>query len=66
MPPERITHFNSQEKNSDENENDFAFISGAWRVAFAALAEPVVLSAAEPVRLTGTKMDAVTAGAVAV
>ncbi|SFH54815.1 hypothetical protein SAMN05216299_12116 [Nitrosospira sp. Nsp14] len=35
-------------------------------LALGALAEPVVLSAAEPVRLTGTKMDAVTAGAVAV
>ena len=35
-------------------------------VVFAALAEPVVLWAAEPVRLTGTQMDAVTAGAVAV
>ena len=30
---------------------------------FAALAQPVVLWAAEPVRLTGTQMDAVTAGA---
>ena len=35
-------------------------------VAFTALAEPVVLGAAEPVRLTGTQMDAITAGAVAV
>jgi hypothetical protein len=35
-------------------------------VVFAALAEPLVLRAAEPVRLTGTQMDAVTAGAVAV
>ena len=33
---------------------------------FAVLAEPVVLWAAEPVRLTGAQMDAVTAGAVAV
>ncbi len=32
-------------------------------VVFAALAHPVVLWAAEPVRLTGTQMDAVTAGA---
>ena len=35
-------------------------------VVFAALAQPVVLWAAEPVRLTGTQMDAVTAGAIAV
>ena len=35
-------------------------------VVFAALAQPLVLWAAEPVRLTGTQMDAVTAGAVAV
>ena len=35
-------------------------------VVFAALAQPVVLLAAEPARLTGTQMDAVTAGAVAV
>ena len=35
-------------------------------VAFAALAEPVVLSAAEPARLTGTQMDAVTVSALAV
>src|SRR6476660_2724295 len=35
-------------------------------VVFAALAQAVVLWAAEPVRLTGTQMDAVTAGAVAV
>jgi hypothetical protein len=33
-------------------------------VVFAALAESVALWAAEPVRLTGTQMDAVTAGAV--
>jgi hypothetical protein len=31
-------------------------------VVFAALAQPVIVSAAEPVRLTGTQMDAVTAG----
>ncbi|SFH54879.1 hypothetical protein SAMN05216299_12122 [Nitrosospira sp. Nsp14] len=35
-------------------------------VVFAALAQPVVLWAAEPVRLTGTEMDTVTAGSVAV
>ena len=35
-------------------------------VVFAALAQPLVLRAAEPARLTGTQMDAVTAGAVAV
>jgi hypothetical protein len=35
-------------------------------VVFAALTKPVVLWAAEPVRLTGTQMDAVTAGAVAI
>jgi hypothetical protein len=35
-------------------------------VIFAALAEPVVLWAAEPMRLTGTQMDTVTAGAVTV
>jgi hypothetical protein len=35
-------------------------------VVFAALAQPAVSWAAEPVRLTGTQMDAVTAGAVAV
>jgi hypothetical protein len=35
-------------------------------VVFAALAQPVVLLAAEPAKLTGTQMDAVTAGAVAV
>jgi hypothetical protein len=35
-------------------------------VAFFALAEPVVLWAAEPVRLTGTQMDAVTAGTIAI
>ena len=32
-------------------------------VVFAALAQPLVLRAAEPARLTGTQMDAVTAGA---
>jgi hypothetical protein len=62
VPPERITHLNAQEKNSDENENALAL----GVVAFTALGEPVVLSAAEPVRLTGTQMDAITAGAVAV
>jgi hypothetical protein len=35
-------------------------------VVFVALAEPVVLWAAEPVRLTGAQMDAVTAGAVVI
>jgi hypothetical protein len=35
-------------------------------VVLAALAHPVVLWAGEPARLTGTQMDAVTAGAVAV
>ena len=35
-------------------------------VVFAALAHPLILCAAEPARLTGTQMDAVTAGAVAV
>ena len=35
-------------------------------VVFAALGAPVVLCAAEPVRLTRTQMDAVTAGAVAI
>jgi hypothetical protein len=35
-------------------------------VIFAVLAEPVVLWAAEPARLTGAEMDAITAGAVAV
>lgn len=35
-------------------------------VVFAALAEPAVLWAAEPVRLMGTQMDAVTAGAAGV
>ena len=35
-------------------------------VIFTALAQPLVLWAAEPVRLTGTQMDAVTAGAVAI
>ncbi len=35
-------------------------------VVFAALAQPVVLLAAEPARLTHTQMDAVSAGAVAV
>jgi hypothetical protein len=35
-------------------------------VVFAALGAPVALGAAEPVRLTGTQMDAVTAGAVAI
>ena len=35
-------------------------------VVFAALAEPVVLRAAEPARLTQTQMDAVTAGTVVV
>jgi hypothetical protein len=35
-------------------------------VVFAALAQPVVLCAAEPARLTGTQMDAITAGSVAV
>lgn len=35
-------------------------------VVFAALMESPVLWAAEPVRLTGTQMDTVTAGAVAV
>ena len=35
-------------------------------VVFAALMEPAVLWAAEPVRLTGAQMDTVTAGAVAV
>ena len=35
-------------------------------VVFAALTEPAVLWAAEPVRLTGAQMDIVTAGAVAV
>jgi hypothetical protein len=66
VPPEGITHFNSQEKNSDENENDSLSPLALGAVAFAALAEPVVLSAAEPARLTGTQMDAVTVGALAV
>ena len=35
-------------------------------MVFAALMEPAALWAGEPVRLTGTQMDAVTAGAVAV
>jgi hypothetical protein len=35
-------------------------------VVFAALMEPAVLWAAEPVRLTGAQMDTVTAGTVAV
>jgi hypothetical protein len=35
-------------------------------VVFAALAQPVIVSAAEPVRLTGTQMDAVTAGSTGV
>lgn len=35
---------------------------GAAVAVFAALAQPVIVSAAEPVRLTGTQMDAVTAG----
>jgi hypothetical protein len=35
-------------------------------VVFAALAQPVIVSAAEPVRLSGTQMDTVTAGTTAV
>jgi hypothetical protein len=49
----------------NENENDSTFTSRAWRSGLRRPTEPVVLNAAEPVRLTGTKMDAVTAGAVA-
>lgn len=44
-----------------------ALLSPLARAAvFSALAAPGALSAAEPVRLTGTQMDAITAGTVAV
>jgi hypothetical protein len=63
-PSERITRFNSQEKNSYENDSTCTFGASRCRIRCPGGAGSPKRGEPKEMRPTGTQMDAVTAGAV--